>query len=459
MANLMPPPDQMLSLLHLSPASIRSIASPWQRSAYQAICNWLTRFQPAPDASHLEQIQGCLEAMQLFCELDQWPQAETLLTLHLNTPIPAELHHQLFIWGYYRQQIQLYERFLHRSDALLDLVCLNGLGVAWEQLGNYPQAIAYHQQGLALAQQIGQLTTQGQTLGNLGNAYLSLGDIASAQHYYTRHLTVAQSNGDREAEGKALGNLGNLYRIQGDYPQALDLLTQRLQIAQTHGDVQGEENAWGNLGTVYLLQQDYAQAIDCQERSLALAQAIGHRAGEGRALGNLGAIFQAMQQPLTAIAYYEALHQISQEIGDREATETAIRQLGLLYAAAGEDAQALSWQQREFAIVKAKGDTLAAAALLLNLATATCNMGYIQQSMALHQELLVICQQMEVGDGEPLVLEAMALYGLVLIHHTQGEPDLLRICCDRLFAIQAEVAQPILERCRAVCHSFDWMPR
>ena len=128
--NLLPPKESLLTYLAIDSADVRSISPPWKRTRYQAILNWLTRYQPKPNAPNLEQVRGCLEAISLFCDLEDWTQAEKIFMLCLNTPTNEELHNQLATWGYYREQIQLYERFLDQSDPLLKALCLSGLGNA-----------------------------------------------------------------------------------------------------------------------------------------------------------------------------------------------------------------------------------------------------------------------------------------------------------------------------------------
>jgi tetratricopeptide (TPR) repeat protein len=447
MTNLTPSGNELLAALQIDPKAIRTVQTPWKRSTYQAIVNWLTKYQVKPNASNLEQVRGYLEAIDLFCDLQDWEKAEVLLTVHLDTPTSEELHSQLFTWGYYQEQIQLYQRLLNQGDTLLNLTCLNGLGNACDRLGNYAQAIDYHQQCLVLAQQMRLVEVAGKALCNLGNAYFSMNQYAKAAQYYSQYLALAQSRHDRQAEGIALGNLGNLYRVQGDYPKALETLKQRLTIAQACRDWQGEENAWGNLGTVYLLLQDYEMAIECQQRSLDLARTIGNRAGEARALGNLGAVYQALGDTTGAIECIEAMRSLSQTIGDREAEQAAVHQLGLLHLSLGHYEQAIGFQQQELAAARASGDWLVAGSLLLNLATATRTVGEYAHSMTYYQDLLKIVQNMEEAEGEKWVLEAMAFYGLAQVHQALNNPELAIEYCDQMLAMQYEIVQPIADRC------------
>ena len=64
----------------------------------------------------------------------------------------------------------------------------------------------------------------------------SLGDFKQAIKYHNQHLSIAKEIGDKAGEGGAYGNLGNAYRSLGDFKQAIKYHNQRLSIAKEIGD-------------------------------------------------------------------------------------------------------------------------------------------------------------------------------------------------------------------------------
>jgi hypothetical protein len=50
----------MLSALGIDPAHIRHVQPRTRRTHWQAIVNWLTRYQPLPSGANLEQVRGYL---------------------------------------------------------------------------------------------------------------------------------------------------------------------------------------------------------------------------------------------------------------------------------------------------------------------------------------------------------------------------------------------------------------
>ena len=146
-------------------------------------------------------------------------------------------------------------RQLGRKDA--ESVALGRLGIAYTALGQIQRAISYHEQCLAIADEIDDELGRGSTLGNLGVAYIELGEMQSAFGYCEQHLTIARKIGDRSGEGTALANLGNCYTASGDVRKALDYYEQHLTIAREVGDWKGEGTALGNLGNSSAFWETY----------------------------------------------------------------------------------------------------------------------------------------------------------------------------------------------------------
>ena len=58
---------------------------------------------------------------------------------------------------------------------------------------------------------------KGEAVRNLGIAYQSLGNFHEAIEYLERHLQTARVVGDKAGEGQAYGNLGIAYQSLGDF--------------------------------------------------------------------------------------------------------------------------------------------------------------------------------------------------------------------------------------------------
>lgn len=67
-------------------------------------------------------------------------------------------------------------------------------------------------------------------MGNPGIVYHSQGDYPLAVHYHTQAVAVAWQIGDRRSEGKSLSNLGLTIYSLGDRTTAISHLTAALDI-------------------------------------------------------------------------------------------------------------------------------------------------------------------------------------------------------------------------------------
>jgi tetratricopeptide (TPR) repeat protein len=287
----------------------------WQDDHYIAAEMWHTGYEPDPDASNLEKVQGYLEAFHHLCEVGDWEQASQILSIRLDIPTNEELHNQLGIWGYYLQQIQLYSTILGKLNDAWNCICYSGLGNAYKSLGDYPQAIGYHQQSLRTARKICNRKDEGTALGNLGNVYYSLGDYPQAIGYHQQSLTIFREIGDRYGEGTSLGNLGNAYDSLGNYPQAIEYHQQHLTIAREIGDRYGEGSAVGNLAVTLFQLEQYSEALENLQAALNIFREIGYRSFEAITLNNLAKLYLKLGDRALAIEYWDKALEIFIQLG------------------------------------------------------------------------------------------------------------------------------------------------
>ena len=171
--------------------------------------------------------------------------------------------------------------------------------------------------------ELGDRSGEGKTLGNIGIVYRSLGDYPQALDYYEQSLAIMRELGDRSGEGATLIGIGNIYLLLGDYSQALDFYQQALAITREIGDRSGEGTTLIGIGNVYQLLDDYPQALDFYQQALAITREVGDRSGEGATLGNIGiALFQSGQLLESEKKLFEALT-VLESLRDLELSDDA----------------------------------------------------------------------------------------------------------------------------------------
>ena len=306
--------------------------------------------------------------------------------------------------GDFHQAIEYHQKHLQISKEVGDRAGEGGaygnLGNAYQSLGDFHQAIEYHQKHLQISKEVGDRAGEGRAYGNLGNAYQSLGDFQQAIEYHQKHLQISKEVGDRAGEGCAYGNLGNAYQSLGDFQQAIEYHQKRLQISKEVGDRAGEGRAYGNLGNAYRSLGDFQQAIEYHQKDLQISKEVGDRAGEGRAYGNLGNAYQSLGDFQQAIEYHQKHLQISKEVGDRAGEGRAYGNLGNAYQSLGDFQQAIEYHQKRLQISKEVGDRAGEGRAYGNLGNAYRSLGDFQQAIEYHQKHLQISKEVSDRAGE-----------------------------------------------------------
>lgn len=96
------------------------------------------------------------------------------------------------------------------------------LGIAYEGLGDFKQAIEYHMKHHHIAKELGDKYGEAQAYVNLGNAHFSMGNLNKAIEYHTQRRSIAIELGDKIGEGKACFRLGCDYASSGALHDAVD---------------------------------------------------------------------------------------------------------------------------------------------------------------------------------------------------------------------------------------------
>ncbi|MGJ5634882.1 CHAT domain-containing protein, partial [Nostoc sp. CALU 1950] len=172
-------------------------------------------------------------------------------------------------------------------------------------LGQYPKALEFYQQALAIIKEIGDRSGESTTLNNIGAIYDSLGQYPKALEYFQQALAIIKEIGDRSREGGSLNNIGAIYSSLGQYPKALEFYQQALAIIKEIGDRSGEGTTLNNIGGIYDSLGQYPKALEFYQQALAIIKEIGDRSGEGTTLNNIGFLLDVQKQPELAIVFFK----------------------------------------------------------------------------------------------------------------------------------------------------------
>ncbi|WP_055076813.1 tetratricopeptide repeat protein [Pseudanabaena sp. 'Roaring Creek'] len=375
------------------------------RSAHQAALDYFLAHLPAPPWESLEDLTAYLEGFYHAGELGEWQLAFDILNEERGGEGKNKSVNQfLYLQGFYRQQVQLYEQVIAGSQREQDChrKSLNRLGNCYKDLGQYEKAIAYHQQNYDISEEIGDRQGVASSLGNLGSCYNSLGQYEKAIAYLHQYRDISEEIGDRQGVARSLRNLGICYYFLGQYEKAIAYLHQYHDISEEIGDRQGVASFLGNLGNCYKGLGQYEKAIAYHQQHHDISEEIGDRQGLARSLGNLGNCYESLGQYEKAIAHHHQYHDISEEIGYRRGVAISLHNIG-------------------YSLIKLKNYSEAETKI---------------------QESLVISQEINIKD-----LTAHSFKSLAEIAHQTNQPQLALTHCQAALTLSQELGIPLVKDC------------
>ena len=221
-----------------------------------------------------------------------------------------------------------------------EALCLQCLGNMARVVGDFPQAILYATQSLALFRVAGNSRAIAASLNTLAVVHAERGEFAEAHRLHEECLALKREIGDRRGVAISLVNLGYVALAQADYARAKPLEAEALAIFREIGYPMGVAVALNNLGFVCSMLAEHDAANAFLQECVEICRELGHRHIAAHALGSLGNLAGARGDYRKAWHdIREALH-TAQEIGSVSATLFGLLCVALLLARQGESERA-----------------------------------------------------------------------------------------------------------------------
>ena len=338
---------------------------------YVAIHYFLTlENELADDGKNLKKVDRYLQTFQHLCEVSEWQKASQVLSF---CPISKELHEQLRIWGYYREQIELYQKLLGKVSPEKDLVYLNGLGRVFYNFGDFDKSWDYYQQQLQVALQIRNRQSEAKAIAGLGDIHRIKQNYSEAIALFQQQLDIAREICDHKQEGYALNNLGYIFydlgltlNEQNYHQNGLIFLQESLEIARKIGDLDIEGSCLYDISKAYFDSGRYDQVLIFHQRQLDICNNTNDKRARYFALEGLGQCYTMLGQYDQALNYAQEALSLVREVGDKFHESGTLNTLGLLYCYKLKRCQeALPYFEKSLEILQEIGskDLLAIAAV------------------------------------------------------------------------------------------------
>ena len=326
------------------------------------------------------------------------------------------------IYALAENQLRLAEQATRLLNDTIGLITvLLNLGIIAERRGDYNQAEAYYQEGLALARPAEHPERIGALLTNLGAIAVNRGDHAQAEAFLQEALALAHRVvAHPERISRIYENMGAAAFHKGNYAQAEAYWRKALTLATQIGHRESISSNLENLGAVALKRGNYAQAEKIYRKALALARQIGYRERIGSLFIGLAELALRREDFVQAEAYAREGLSLARQIGHRERISLLLANLGDAVIHQGRHEQAESYLQEGLELARQIGHPWLICYLLVDWGALHIEQQQLNLASATFQEALQLAQ----GVNQELV--ASALYGLARVAAASGENDKAR---------------------------------
>lgn len=215
-------------------------------------------------------------------------------------------------------------------------------GRALINTGNYQESIKLCKEGLIFMDKLlSRSKTPGEKrmlqgykatiLKNMGISFDYMAIYPEALKYYTECLQLQEAIGDLKNAAGTYHNIGGVYLEYEKLDDALNYFQKAYKINKELGNTAWLTNNLTNIAIVYSTQLRYDLALSTYKEALGLFEAAENTAGVVTVLTNIGTMYVSMNKVDSSIFYMKKVLELNEEVGDPRNAESAYLYLGLMY--------------------------------------------------------------------------------------------------------------------------------
>ncbi|MEM8969386.1 MAG: tetratricopeptide repeat protein [Bacteroidota bacterium] len=212
-------------------------------------------------------------------------------------------------------------------------------------------SIAYGNEAVALAQELGNQALLGLAYKDLAHAFDGADLFETAIATYGKATAIFKIINDQEQIAYVYNNVGSIYLKKGDFDTSLNYLFRSLALKDSLGGIK-LNTTYGNIGDTFRKKGDHEKALEYLFRSLKIAEQTNDQKGIAATYGNIGITYEAQGNYELALEYGLKAMQINQELGNRYNYAINLNNIGLIYYRRGEYTPALEYCHQALALKK-----------------------------------------------------------------------------------------------------------
>ncbi|MEA5421362.1 tetratricopeptide repeat protein [Spirulina sp. CCNP1310] len=408
----------------------------WEQAHLDYVFYWLNIYEPRENTSDLKEVEGYLEAFYHLCELSLWKEAYQVVCITIDGD---SIHEKLGSWGYYIQQIEIYEKLLNKLDSSVDCICLYGLGSAFYFLGQRQKSFKCHKAQLRIARKTQNHEYECLAWKGLGLNYhyydknkairchskqltcaelhlistQKLSAILELSHvhgcwwtnvklslYYSQlAFDLAKKMGDKKIKFMATKELLSTWLFSREYRKIKNfLVNHEAEFLKDLQDLSLQEQVLGYelIGRSFVLINDHEKFIYFFHQCLTIWQRIKHQIShrntlqkydcptEHQILHNLGTVYcLKLKNPQAAVQYLEQAYEVGKKGNNFFMTATTLSVLAHCYSMLGKIPIAQERGQAALALAEEINSPILCCYAMTGLASVAWHQGHYLRSVRL----------------------------------------------------------------------------
>ena len=205
------------------------------------------------------------------------------------------------------------------------------LGVAYDGLNKYDEALKSVQQALEINKRLGNKAAESSNYSEIGDIQTYLGKPDLALVAYNEGLKLRREIGAKKDEASSLISIGSLYEDRGEYDKALEMYKESLQTQRDVGDASLQAVCLNNIGNVYLAKGQSEDALTNYQQALQIREKLNNPADIADTLHDLGEAYTRTAQYDLAMASYMHALQLRRNANDAHNTALDQHSMGMVF--------------------------------------------------------------------------------------------------------------------------------
>ena len=290
------------------------------------------------------------------------------------------------------------------GDRTAEAELLESLGMARLRANRGEEAMALHEQALALREETGDAFGAAMSWNAIGLVHLRGHRLERAREAFDRCLRSTRELGERLWEGIALGNLAAVELRLGRPREAVTLAEWAVTVHRETGDRITEFATLACLGMAWRDLGEPVRALGALEEALDTVQGPGDLLLEAYALMQIGHVQAGRGEAEEALSHYHHAAALHRRVGDRRREAECFEGVGQVYRSLGRAEEAARFLGRAAAGYRGSGDRWRLAVCLHRWAAVADGLGEADRARAHRSEALGLLEGFD--DPEAVSLRA-----------------------------------------------------